>query len=1477
MIASSTLGLDLRRLLRHWRGVCAARRSQWTGSTEGDRPRVRVNKRLLLGQVICSALIACGGGGGGGGAPPDTTPPTISAASQPDGASNVPVGSVISVTFSEAVAVGSVTTANFTVSGPAGLIAGTVLVNGSVATFTPSAKLLPNTSYTVRLSGATDLAGNALATALTSTFATAPPDTTAPTATGIVPSDGRTGVATNSAIWIDFSEEMAASSITSANFLVSGPGGGIAGLVAVSGAVAKFTPSANLAGNATYIVTLTGGTDLAGNALAASVTSTFTTAATLDTVAPSVVSVSPGNGASGVAPLTPVVVTFSEAIRSAGIFTVSVVGAGQVPGVVSISGAVVTFTPSVVLFPTATHAVHLEGATDLAGNPLPAASSVNTTYAVASPADVVRPDVANVTPASGASGVAIGTPIVVRFSEPMAGGSITAANFTLSGPSGAVPGVVAVNGATATFTPNASLVYGASYIVSLTGATDLAGNLQRSALNWTFSTVAQDLTPPIVFSVSPANGGTGVAINNAIRIAYSESLASGSVTGTNFTLSGPGGTVPGVVSVSGSVATFTPTANLAYSTLYTVRLSGATDPAGNVQANTHTSTFNTATAPDIAPPTVVSISPSNSATGIAVYSPIAVTFSEAVVGASITSANFTLSGPAGAVASTISVNGAVATFTPNTFLSSNSTYTVRISGATDLAGNVLATPATSTFTTASPDVIAPTVVSTNPANGAAGIEVRSSISVTFSEPMLSSSITSANFTVTGSNGAVAGIVSVNGAVATFTPSAGLVGSSSYTLLLSGAKDMAGNAHAAPVSAAFTMVVPRFAYVVGRSGTIVSYAINATTGQLRRVGVAADTGFVGFSPLTIHPSGKFAYMLNQSAQTVLTFSVNDRSGALTQVQRLTTVLNARSMTIEPSGQFAYMVGGGLAEAGFVAGYGIDAVTGTLTSLGAPVASMGVSPVGMTFHPSGRFSYIPHFWSGGISTFRVESTTGTLTNLSAGVGLNLAAGFQNSSIDPSGRFFYAAIRLDGGVVCFSVDVTTGGLTRSGVDLPALAVVEFDPSGRFAYGFRRSQSAPGAPTVNSVEAFRFDAATGTLTNIGTNLPVDNSDLRMIAVDASGRFVQVIGEAAAEISSFAIDVTTGGLSRLVPLPAFGVTAIALSKGAAPVRYIPKFAYVPNVTSNDVSAYGINPTSGALTILGTPVAAGTGPTSIVLDSSGRFAYVANAGSGGVSGFGVDAATGALTSLGAPVPGRAGGVSIGINPPGNIVVVAHQEQDALSYYLRDSATGLLGLPSVSQLAGGSRPSWVGFNEVSGGALGQYVALSGSNVISINAIGANLPVATGSTPVSVTMLPVFPFAYAVNLGSNDISAYRVSGNGSLISLGNVIPAGMGPRSLAIDPSLRFAYVANSISNDVSAYRIDTATGALTSVGATVPTGLNPCCVSVDISGKFAYVVNSGSNDISIYGINPTTGALTSLGTTVSTGSGPRGIVTTGTYE
>jgi DNA-binding beta-propeller fold protein YncE len=68
----------------------------------------------------------------------------------------------------------------------------------------------------------------------------------------------------------------------------------------------------------------------------------------------------------------------------------------------------------------------------------------------------------------------------------------------------------------------------------------------------------------------------------------------------------------------------------------------------------------------------------------------------------------------------------------------------------------------------------------------------------------------------------------------------------------------------------------------------------------------------------------------------------------------------------------------------------------------------------------------------------------------------------------------------------------------------------------------------------------------------------------------------------------------------------------------------------NNVSVFAIDSGIGALTEVGSPVAAGSKPSSVTVEPSGQFAYVANSDS--IFVFIINSSTGALTAMGSPVP-----------------------------------------------------------------------------------------------------------------------------------------------------------------------------------------------------------------------------------------------------
>lgn len=118
-----------------------------------------------------------------------------------------------------------------------------------------------------------------------------------------------------------------------------------------------------------------------------------------------------------------------------------------------------------------------------------------------------------------------------------------------------------------------------------------------------------DQTAPTVSARVPSSGASGIAVTSSISASFSEPLDPLTVTTAQVAVTGPGATpVPGTVSYQSGTRTahFVPASALAYSTPYTVTLTGGpgglADVSGNVLAANDSWTFTTA-APPPPPPT----------------------------------------------------------------------------------------------------------------------------------------------------------------------------------------------------------------------------------------------------------------------------------------------------------------------------------------------------------------------------------------------------------------------------------------------------------------------------------------------------------------------------------------------------------------------------------------------------------------------------------------------------------------------------------------------------------------------------------------------------------------------------------------------------------------------------------------------------------------------------------------------------------
>ncbi|HZY88839.1 MAG TPA: beta-propeller fold lactonase family protein, partial [Gemmataceae bacterium] len=148
-------------------------------------------------------------------------------------------------------------------------------------------------------------------------------------------------------------------------------------------------------------------------------------------------------------------------------------------------------------------------------------------------------------------------------------------------------------------------------------------------------------------------------------------------------------------------------------------------------------------------------------------------------------------------------------------------------------------------------------------------------------------------------------------------------------------------------------------------------------------------FVAMAPgagprhFAFHPSGKFAYVINELNSTVTAMSYDAERGALTKIASVSTL---------PTGY-----------------------KGNTTTAEVVV------------HPSGKFLYVSNRGQDSIAVFRIDSETGKLTAAGRqGAGVKVP---RNFVVDPSGKFLLVANQDGDSVIVFRIDADSGKLTPTG----------------------------------------------------------------------------------------------------------------------------------------------------------------------------------------------------------------------------------------------------------------------------------------------------------------------------------------------------------------------------------------------------------------------------------------------------------------
>jgi len=161
-----------------------------------------------------------------------------------------------------------------------------------------------------------------------------------------------------------------------------------------------------------------------------------------------------------------------------------------------------------------------------------------------------------------------------------------------------------------------------------------------------------------------------------------------------------------------------------------------------------------------------------------------------------------------------------------------------------------------------------------------------------------------------------------------------------------------------------------------------YRFNASARKLEPAKQPSAFVHSGAGPrhFTLHPNGKYLYVINELDSSLTTFKYNAAEGTLTPFESVSTLprdFNGLSFCadihVSKSGRFLY---GSNRGHNSIVVFAIDPRSGRL-NLVEHVATAGKWPRNFTIDPSGRFLLVANQHTDNVVTFRIDQQTGRLT--------------------------------------------------------------------------------------------------------------------------------------------------------------------------------------------------------------------------------------------------------------------------------------------------------------------------------------------------------------------------------------------------------------------------------------------------------------------------------------------------------------------
>ncbi|NLF72141.1 MAG: lactonase family protein [Candidatus Anammoximicrobium sp.] len=199
-------------------------------------------------------------------------------------------------------------------------------------------------------------------------------------------------------------------------------------------------------------------------------------------------------------------------------------------------------------------------------------------------------------------------------------------------------------------------------------------------------------------------------------------------------------------------------------------------------------------------------------------------------------------------------------------------------------------------------------------------------------------------------------------------------------------------------------------------------------------------------INLDPANRFAFVADLGLDKVLIYRFDAAAGKLTPNDppwaSVVPGAGPRHFAFHPTGKFAYVInelGSSLTAFRYDAARGALEEVQTVSSLPAgPVE--GNSTAEVQVHPSGKFLYGSNRGHDSIAVFAADAVTGQLKLVEHESTQGKTP--RNFGVDPTGRFLLACNQASDTIVGFRIDQETGALTPTGqkLDVPSPVCVKF-----------------------------------------------------------------------------------------------------------------------------------------------------------------------------------------------------------------------------------------------------------------------------------------------------------------------------------------------------------------------------------------------------------------------------------------------------